>query len=105
MKNMLSKNSTNSGFVCENCGRSVGPANKTARNHCPYCLWSLHVDTEVPGDRASDCRGKMEPVALFQNRDGWIVIHRCEKCGKEMRNKCAEDDNFEVLLNLSSTQQ
>lgn len=102
---MLDKNSTNSGFICENCHREVSPAKKTARNHCPFCLWSLHVDDEIPGDRASDCRGKMKPVAIFQKRDEWIVIHRCEKCGKEIQNKCANDDNFETLLNLNSLQK
>ena len=100
MKNMLDKNSTNSGFTCANCGREVSPADKTARNHCPFCLWSLHVDSETPGDRDSKCRGKMEPVAIFQKHGEWIVIHHCEKCEKEIRNKCAEDDNFEVLLGI-----
>ncbi|MFH0776138.1 MAG: RNHCP domain-containing protein [Patescibacteria group bacterium] len=99
---MRDKNSTNSGFVCLHCGRTVQPAPKTARNHCPYCLWSLHIDAETPGDRASKCLGQMEPVALFQKRDGWVVIHRCEKCGKEIQNKCAEDDSFETLLDLTS---
>lgn len=105
MKNMRDKNSTNSGFTCANCGRVVAPAAKTARNHCPFCLWSLHVDSVVPGDRVADCRGKMEPVALFQKRDEWTVIHRCEKCGKELPNKCASDDSFEALLNLTALQQ
>jgi DNA-directed RNA polymerase subunit RPC12/RpoP len=100
MKNMLPKNSTNSGFTCAHCGRTVLPAKKTARNHCPFCLWSLHVDSEIPGDRRSQCGGKMEPAAIFQKHGEWIVIHHCEKCGKEMRNKCAEDDSFEVLLEV-----
>jgi len=100
MKNMRDKNSTNFGFRCENCNREVSPAEKTARNHCPFCLWSLHVDSETPGDRDSSCGGKMAPVALFEKRDGWIVIHRCEKCGKEIQNKCTEDDNFEIMLNV-----
>lgn len=105
MKNMRDKNSTNFGFVCVHCGREVTPAEKTARNHCPFCLWSLHVDDAVPGDRASICRGQMEPVAIFQKRDEWIVIHRCEKCDKEIPNKCASDDSFEALLNLTALEQ
>lgn len=102
---MLDKNLTNSGFICVNCERVVSSATKTARNHCPFCLWSLHVDAKIPGDRDSDCRGKMKPVALFQKRDNWIVIHRCENCDKEIQNKCAEDDNFEALLNLTVLQK
>ena len=98
---MRDKNSTNTGFTCVHCGQEVSPADKTARNHCPYCLWSLHVDERVPGDRQSDCRGEMEPAAIFQKQDEWIVIHRCEQCGKEMQNKCASDDNFEVMLGIA----
>ncbi|MCF7846271.1 MAG: RNHCP domain-containing protein [Candidatus Peribacteraceae bacterium] len=105
MKNMRDKNSTNSGFTCVHCGREVPPAATTARNHCPFCLWSLHVDESVPGDRQSSCHGQMEPAAIFQKRTGWVVIHRCEKCGKEISNKCAADDNFETLLNLTTLQK
>ncbi|MFH1546363.1 MAG: RNHCP domain-containing protein [Patescibacteria group bacterium] len=101
MKNMKDKNSTNSSFRCANCDRSVSPAEKTARNHCPFCLWSLHVDSEVPGDRNSNCGGKMEPAAIFQKHGKWVVVHRCEICGKEIQNKCARDDNFETLLSIS----
>ena len=45
-----------SGFVCANCGREVPPLGYSSRNHCPYCLCSLHVDVN-PGDRAADCGG------------------------------------------------
>ena len=98
---MKDKNSTNSSFNCANCGKKVSPAQKTARNHCPFCLWSLHVDSETPGDRSSNCGGKMEPVAIFQKHGEWIVIHRCVICEKEIANKCAEDDNFEMLISVS----
>ena len=98
---MKDKNSTKSSFHCANCGRFVSLAAKTVRNHCPHCLWSLHVDSEVPGDRNSNCGGKMEPVAIFQKHGKWVVVHRCEKCGKEIQNKCAQDDNFEMFLNIS----
>ena len=102
MKNMRDKNSTNSGFDCKKCGKKVLPASKTARNHCNHCLWSVHVDSEAPGDRGSDCEGLMRPAALFQKHGKWIVIHCCEKCGKEIQNKCAEDDNFETMLNVTA---
>jgi DNA-directed RNA polymerase subunit RPC12/RpoP len=101
---MRDKNSTNSGFRCTHCGAEVSLAQKTARNHCNHCLWSLHVDEEIPGDRLSECGGEMQPAAIFQKRDEWIVLHKCEKCGKEIQNKCAEDDSFEALLNINSLQ-
>lgn len=44
----------------------------------PNCLTSLHVDIE-PGDRASDCGGHMEPVAVWVRRGGeWAIIHRLQ---------------------------
>ena len=54
------------GFTCKVCGRPVTPAGAGSdhRNHCPNCLSSLHVDVE-PGDRASDCGGIMDPVAVW----------------------------------------
>ena len=53
-------------FTCKVCGRLCTPqgAGSDHRNHCPNCLSSLHVDIE-PGDRASDCGGIMEPVAVW----------------------------------------
>ena len=37
-------------FICENCGKHVDKLNYTARDHCPYCLFSKHVDIN-PGDQ------------------------------------------------------
>ena len=64
-------------FTCKVCGRLCTPENAGSqhRNHCPNCLSSLHVDVE-PGDRASDCGGIMEPVAVWVRRgdwNGWIL--------------------------------
>ena len=58
-------------FTCKVCGRLCTPesAGSDHRNHCPNCLSSLHVDIE-PGDRASDCGGIMEPVAVWVRRGG-----------------------------------
>ncbi len=83
-------------FVCEHCGTAVTPLTRgTCRNHCPRCLWSRHVDDAGPGDRASMCRGLMEPVALdHDGKKGWVILHRCTGCGKEGRNKAAPDDDI-----------
>lgn len=99
---MLDKNATNHGFTCGHCGADVEPAEQTARNHCPKCLWSLHVDGETPGDRASTCGGLMEPAALWSDRDHYIVIHHCTVCGHEQRCRTAPDDGFEALLQVST---
>ena len=83
----------NEGFACEHCGSRVEPlANGPCRNHCPECLWSKHVD-DVPGDRASRCGGMMECVAVEQDaRRGWMLVHRCTRCGAMRRNRAALDD-------------
>ena len=49
-----SRRAENTGFACVHCATPV-PANTDGhyRNHCPYCLWSLHVD-ELPGDRPAE---------------------------------------------------
>ena len=97
----------NEGFTCAQCGATVRPlANGSVRNHCPVCLWSLHVDVN-PGDRASDCGGPLEPVAVDHHpKKGWVIVHRCSDCGAERRNKAALDDpeqpdDYEVLVALS----
>ena len=73
----------NDSFTCKFCGCLVTPQNAGSdhRNHCPNCLCSLHVDV-TPGDRAGDCGGLMEPVAVWVRAGGeWAIIHRCKKCG------------------------
>jgi DNA-directed RNA polymerase subunit RPC12/RpoP len=98
---------TNNPFICAHCGLEVKPLrNGSVRNHCPHCLHSVHVDVN-PGDRASDCLGLLEPVGVdYDGKKGWIVVHRCAKCGVERRNKAALDDpeqpdDFEVVIALS----
>ncbi len=82
-------------FTCRACGRTVTPggAGTDHRNHCPYCLSSMHVDNE-PGDRASACHGTMEAVAVWVRKGGeWALVHRCTTCGKLDSNRIAADDN------------
>ncbi|MDD2237774.1 MAG: RNHCP domain-containing protein, partial [Kiritimatiellae bacterium] len=71
------------------------------RNHCPHCLWSIHVDIRT-GDRRSTCRYPMEPVAIGVRRDGeWTLIHRCTACGFLRSNRIAGDDNEIMLLSIA----
>jgi len=90
-------------FTCRACGALVGPdgAGTHHRNHCPWCLCSLHVD-ETPGDRDCDCHGVMEPVAVWVRKGGeWAVIHRCRICGELRSNRVAADDNPTLLLSMA----
>lgn len=83
-------------FICEHCGADVLPlSNGSYRNHCPECLWSKHVDSAGPGDRASTCGGGMKPIGIDQkSKKGFIIQHKCEACGKYIVNTAAPDDKL-----------
>jgi len=85
-------------FICENCGASVTGDGYT--NHCPVCLCSKDVDIN-PGDRASKCHGLMRPVSVEVKKDGYVILHKCVKCGKERKNKSAQNDSFDAILNIA----
>lgn len=90
-------------FNCKACGATVEllGAGSEHRNHCPYCLCSLHLDNE-PGDRAADCGGVMEPVGVWVRKSGeWAVIHRCRRCGTLSSNRIAADDNPIKLMSIA----
>ncbi len=96
----FSKN--DSGFVCAHCGKEVKPLGYTSRNHCPYCLYSLHVDVN-PGDRQNTCLGLQQPIGIENNsKKGYVIIYKCTKCGLVTRNKSALDDDFGCILRVSS---
>ncbi len=91
-------------FPCASCRRMVEPLTIGGkhRNHCPYCLSSIHAD-DIPGDRNSQCDGVMEPISVWVRRDGeWAIIHRCKECGVLHSNRIAEDDNPAKLLELAA---
>ena len=89
----------NEDFICKHCGKHVDKGKGFIRDHCPYCLYGLHVDI-TPGDRKEVCHGLLEPID-YENKGGKImIVYKCQKCGKIRRNKLVKDDNFDVLLNL-----
>ena len=85
--------------MCEHCGFNVAPLTTGSyRNHCPKCLYSKHVDRDGPGVRLSECKGLMKPVGLdHRGNKGWMIVHRCETCGKEIPNMAACDDDLTVM--------
>lgn len=90
-------------FECKNCGTLVIPedAGTEHRNHCPQCLTSIHVDNS-PGDRASLCKGMMEPIGVWVRKNGeWAIIHRCKICGELSSNRIAADDNPALLMSIA----
>jgi hypothetical protein len=88
-------------FVCEHCGKEVKGEGFT--NHCPICLYSKHVDI-FPGDRLETCGGLMNPISAEKNGEGWSIIHKCLKCGKEQKNKTSKDDDFNEIIKISTKQ-
>ena len=103
----MGKKTENQGFICANCGQEVVPLSGGGyRNHCPKCLYSLHVDI-LPGDRNCDCLGLMKPKAIvYHSKKGYQIIHKCIQCGFERANVISRDsvqpDNFELILQLMS---
>ncbi len=91
----------NESFACENCGKEVlKHPTGSARNHCPFCLHSKHLDKEFPWDRLSQCFGLMKPIAKDHKKKGWMIVHECQKCGKKIPNILAGDDSVEVFAKL-----
>ena len=67
------------GFICDNCNKKVEKLNYTARDHCPYCLYSKHVDI-FPGARSNKCRRLLVPIGIEKYKNTNKIIYRCEKC-------------------------
>ena len=89
-------------YRCLNCGWTcVILEEEAALEHCPNCLYSIHLDNK-PGDRESECHGRMEPIGVWVRKNGeWAIIHRCVRCGKISSNRVAADDNPMKLTALA----
>ena len=110
------RQSEGSDFCCRRCQAYVtieplfsGVRN---RNHCPYCLWSRHLDLKYSGDRLAACKGLMQPVGLTVKRT-WdkygleklgelMLIHRCVDCDRLSINRIAADDDPLMVLQIFS---
>ena len=87
-------------FICFNCGAKVNPLKYSSRDHCPYCLHSLHVDI-FPGDRKNTCQGDLVPIDIEKFKDTYKIIYKCRKCGIIHKNIMAKDDNMDEIIKLS----
>jgi DNA-directed RNA polymerase subunit RPC12/RpoP len=98
-KNFIHKNEE---FECENCGH-LNPLGSQIRNHCSECLFSKHLDKDVPGDRASECGGLMRPNSItYSGSKGFMINFICLRCSHEYVNKVLEGDNQELVSKISS---
>ncbi len=87
-------------FVCDNCGKMVNKLNYTARDHCPFCLYSKHVDIN-PGDRLNKCRGLLKPIDIEKYKDSYKIIYECTKCHEKHKNIMANDDDYNIIIEIS----
>ena len=101
-------------FNCFNCSKSIPYAENIGTkhpNHCPFCLWSKHVDLKKSGDRKSSCQTKMEPIGLTFKQEGknkygktkqgeLMLIHECLGCRKISINRIAGDDDPKIILKI-----
>lgn len=97
MKNFTMKDEE---FICENCKNKVPKLNYTARDHCPFCLYSKHVDI-MPGDRMNTCLGLLKPIGIEKFKNTYKIIYQCEKCKQIHKNIMANDDNMDLVIKLS----
>jgi hypothetical protein len=99
-------------FQCGHCGNHVSVAHMLSgvnnRNHCPYCLWSRHLDLYAAGDRLSACKGQMRPIGLtmkksrnkyqIKSRGELMLVHECTGCGCLSINRIAADDDPDSVM-------
>lgn len=100
-------NSDKEMLICVYCEEefTLNAPGTNNRNHCPHCLYSLHVDERV-GDRKSKCLGKMQPIGKFLRPNGEeVIIHKCEDCGKISNNRVAGDDDIGLVSQLIINQK
>jgi hypothetical protein len=104
--------STFGDFHCGNCGALVSSMNMLSgvqnRNHCPYCLWSRHLDLYSAGDRLSACKAGMKPIGLTMKksrnkyqlspRGELMLVHACTECETSSINRIAADDDPKTVL-------
>ena len=94
-------------FVCLHCGREVLPLGYSSRNHCPFCLWSIHIDIN-PGDRANPCLGALEPITAEPDpKKGYVIVSKCQKCGELRRCRAAHEakvqpDDLSLIIALTA---
>lgn len=89
------------GFICRNCGKKVEPLHYTSRDHCPYCLTSIHIDI-YPGDRKNPCLGTLKPIGIEKFKDTFKILYRCDKCSELKKNIMAQDDDMAMIIKVSS---
>ncbi len=104
-------------FRCAHCHMIVPAVQLISgvnnRNHCPYCLWSCHLDLYTAGDRLSACKALMKPIGLtmkksrnkyrLEARGELMLIHECVECKTLSINRSAADDLPDRIMEIFQT--
>ena len=98
------------GFYCKKCNAFVSSSSFLSgvqnRNHCPYCLYSRHMDLYEAGDRLSACKSPMKPIGLTTKASRkkygagcgeLMLVHLCIDCDSLSINRIAADDDLEMI--------
>ena len=106
-------NQTFGDFKCVHCHNHVSANNLLSgvqnRNHCPYCLWSRHLDLHESGDRLAACKSPMKPVGLTlkktkkkygKDQGELMLVHLCQECGRVSANRIAADDIADHIFEI-----
>ena len=62
----------------------------------------------MPGDRQNPCGGVMDAIKVEPDpKKGYIIIHKCRKCGEIKRNKAAHEakvqpDDIRKIIKLTA---
>lgn len=111
---MKARAATFGDFKCAHCHVLVSSAHMLSgvnnRNHCPYCLWSCHLDLYAAGDRLSACKAPMKPIGLTMKsgrnkyqreaRGELMLIHQCTECKTLSINRIAADDDSGMVMEI-----
>lgn len=109
---MRARAATFGDFRCAHCHVMVSGAHVLSgvnnRNHCPYCLWSCHLDLYAAGDRLSACKAPMRPIGLTMKlgrnkyrreaRGELMLVHECTGCKALSINRIAADDDAGTIM-------
>ena len=84
-------------------GKNVSKLVYSSRDHCPYCLYSKHVDIN-PGDRANECKGLLRPVGIEKFKETFKILYICQKCKEQHKNVMAKDDDINKVIEISKSE-
>ena len=85
-------------FVCDVCKSIVKKLEYSARDHCPYCLCSKHLDIN-PGDRSANCGGVLKPIDIEKGKkDNYKIVCATYKDGEIYLDEVLGEDKLKSIL-------